>query len=266
MPLHLYLYCMNRSPCLAVARSPKLPNLLGSISTKLFVDFFIDEIRIRSNTGRAGPALGMGVAEKYGKMLSRQAVTVWDAAHLMKVSPINLSFIFLNRYYAIFSKRNPVPKMRYFWDEFLIELSNDLVLQQLLNYSDSDRAEICSIIGEIAEAKQSPVLIKFMTDHAKGYSIKFPEHMRERSKLFETVLIMNHQIKHSTLGISHFLKKHAIEIIKAHVWGLYKHGNPVQLHLGNFIGDNAMFRLKNYSDWTGCVIRTCATGIRGDEY
>jgi len=251
-----------REPNLEVIRQAKTLQLTGNINIKLFIDFFIQEISLRDRLGKSQVG-GPTIEQRYGKMLAKLATNLWEAADRLKVNPVNFTFIFLNRYYAMFTKDNPVTKMRFFFDEFLIGLSHDELLISLLNYDEAKRELVCTVIQEIREARNTVAFTKFISQHVKGYKVLFPRHDRERSKMFETVLIMLKQIE--DCGQTYFLQSHAMELVKAHCWGLVQHGDPIQLHLGNFIGDTAMYRLKTYHEWSRKIGRSTATisGLQG---
>lgn len=234
-----------REPNFPIERHAKLSSLAGNINQKMFIDFFIQEVSLREKRGRT-QLVGPTVESKYAKMLTNMAVRIWQASLDLSVNGVNLIFIFLNRYYAFFIKENPLNKMTYYWDEFLIDLRHAPELISLLNYDDTKREMICNIIQEFKEASHAEVFRKFLSEHADGFKVRLPQHDKERSKLFETFLMLLHQLEENKL--EYFIHNHAVEILKAHVWGLKKFGDPVHLQLGHLTGDTAMYRLRNYYD------------------
>jgi len=178
---------------------------------------------------------------------------------------VNLIFIFLNRYYAFFIKENPLNKMTYYWDEFLIDIRNHEYLY-LFNYDDKRRELVCSVIQEFKEAKNSEIFKKFVTDFVGGFKVCLPQHDKIRSKMFEYFLITLQQLEDNNL--QYFIHNHAVEILKAHAWGLRKFGDPVHIQLGHLIGDNAMHRLRNYYDSfvKGKQGRPVFGGLQGEEF
>jgi len=214
---------------------------------KLFVQFFIDEINLRDTQGRAFNP-GKGAAQRYEAMLKRQAFQIWEKAQELGVNPVNLAFVFLNRSYPMFiGQSTPIPRMPFYWDEFLINLSHQGHVLALLNYTEEKKKLVLHIIEEMNEARTSRALENFVTRFVCGYKVVYPEHRYDRSELFETVLVMVKQIEDQKLD--YFLENHAIEIVKAHLWYLKKFGDPVNLYLGSLVGDFAMQRLRNYYDW-----------------
>lgn len=227
-------------------REPYLAYYGGLDKKKIFKDFFIQEVALREKRGRI-KAVGASVEEKFEKMLSKMAEKVWNASIELNINACNLCFIFLNRYYAFFVKTNPLPKMPFFWEEFLINIRSEVELLSLMNYDDARRELVCQVIREMKEGKQSEGFKRFVTEYINGYRICYPKHDKERSQWFEYVLLMLKQIEDK--GMNYYFEQHGIEIVKAHILDLKKFGDPVQLHLGNFIGDAAMWRLKSYLDW-----------------
>lgn len=219
----------------------------SNLAQKMFPSFFIQEVNIRDTEGRAFNP-GKGAAQRYEKLLKRMAENIWQESLKLNVNAVNLSFIFLNKYYPMFiGHSTPVPKMQFFWDDFLIYLSHDRILLSLLNYDEKRRKLICAIIKEIQETKKSKKFNDFLKDKINNFKVKFPEHIYERSLMFETILVAVKQIEDQQLD--YFIKHHAIEMVKAHIWALKKYGDPIKLSLGCFKGDIAMYRLKNYQTW-----------------
>ena len=215
---------------------------------RMFVSFFAEEVSLRDRVGRH-LSIKKSIVKRYPKMLDRMAKLIWDASKEWMINPVNFTFLFLNRYYPLFvaGRRNPVNGMPSCWDEFLIEVSHEEELLTLMNYDDGVRSTVCAIIDELRETKDSNVLKRFLDDYVKGYAIRLPRHRYSRSKLFETVLVMIHQVKER--GLSYFVDKHASEIIKAHAYYLKKFGDPISLELGHLIGENALGRLQRYYEW-----------------
>ncbi len=242
---------VSRNPRLELERYPKSEKLIltakKSMRGNLFIDSFIQECDVRYNTLKSGT---VSAALKYDRMLKRMGQKIVDFGREFGKDVNNISFIFLNRFYpvSIKGKVNPLTQMTYFWNTFVIEITRDRPLFNLLNFSESKKNLILDIIEELKSCKKDERLKSFLRDHVKGYKIEYPHHFSERSILFETVLLMMDQIKDKKY--SYYIENHAVEIIKAHAWYLKKFGDPVSLKLGNLIGELAMLRLKNYYDWS----------------
>lgn len=229
-------------------RMPVAAPLQGRMNISLFTSFFIGEVALREHHGRAVISGPLPLIEKrYEKMLTTAALRIKDCADQWDVSPVNLSFIFLNRYYGFALKSVRLTNIAFFWEDFLVEISHDAVLIGLLNYDDVRRKLVCDTIREMVEASRSQALKSFVVDYCGGYKVGFPQHFNERSRMFETVLVMLSQLESE--GLVWFLNQHAIEILKAHLFSLKRFGNPIKLHLGHFIGEVAMRRLRDYHGW-----------------
>lgn len=216
-----------------------------SFTENVFVDFFTQECAFRYNVQR-DPYLERQI--KYMKLLERQAKVIWEFSKRYKKSAVNVAFIFLNRYFALFSgPANPLPKMSYYWSTFVIEIMNDKLLWPLMNYNEDRRRTVTGIIREFIETTHSRKFHNFVGRYCKGYKVVWPSHFSERSKVFEIVLIMLNQIEDAKL--KYFYENHSMEVLKAHVWALQKFGDPVVIHLGHLIGEVAMGRLKQYKNW-----------------
>jgi hypothetical protein len=227
-----------------IAKKAEPPLKEKNLAYRMFVEAFMTEIRCRETTGQVFET-EKGSTDKYRKMFIRVAHGIWEQADKLHVNPNNLAFVFLNRYYPIFiGKGVALPRMPFFWDDFLIHLSHEGHVINLLNYTEEEKNKVFEFIKEIQEAKKSKAFEEFVRVSAQGFIVYLPEHRYERSKLFETLLLMFQQMTDHRLD--YFLTHNAIEILKAHVWNFKKYGNPINIYLGSLIGDIAMGRLKSY--------------------
>ena len=202
------------------------------------------EFKIRHSGGQLfSPKVD--AVEKYQGSIKRLAYTIVEQANVLKISPINLSFIFLNRAYPFLAKHKySVKQMHHAWDEFVIDLSHETMLLPLLNYTEEQKKRVLCCLSELKEVKKNNSLQSFMSQYGKGYTVKYPEHFTDRSRLFETFLVMLHQI--DSFQLTYYIQHSLEEILKAHIFFLKKFGDPVTLHHGSFIGDTAMYRLRQY--------------------
>lgn len=237
---------MKRKPCLP-PREPYIPVAVGRLTVGLFASWFVDEVKLREGLGRAHQD-GPPAVERFKKMLTRVAGRIWDASGQWRVPAVNLTFIFLNRYYSLFMKENPLNKMPYYWDEFIVDISHDAELFELLGYEEDRRRVVCDVIREVREAHGSAALQLFLKKECSGYRVQYPKHDRERSRMFETFLVMLAQMEREG-DLGYFKSAHGIEIIKAHAKYLQKFGDPIKMQLGHFIGDSAIWRLRTYLEW-----------------
>jgi hypothetical protein len=229
------------------ARSAVQPAMSGRVGVSLFRDLFVDEVAVREGFGKAG-FVGPKSVERLKKMLGRMAEKIAEDSLRWKANPVNVMFVFLNRYYSFFLKTNPLSQMPWYWDEFAVELAHDDELLGLVNYDTARRRLVTGMIREMQEAKGSSALKAFLAGCCGGLRVEWPQHFQERSKLFEAVLRAAAQME-AEPGLDWFLSAHAMETLKAHLLALKKFGNPIKLHLGNFHGAAAMANLAGYLEW-----------------
>lgn len=210
----------------------------------MFVRSFIQEVETRDRFTRSfTPDKSIGV--KYNKLLTAVATRLWKASVELNIPAMNLMFTFLNRAYPVFTgKKIPVSFMPSAYEDFMINLSQEPDTLIALNYDESRRHLVCNIIKELQEAKKSNAIKKFIETSCKGYKVVWPDHWQERTRLFETILIMLRQLEDRSLW--HYVEGHAMALIKAHLQFFVKWGDPIKLTLGCFIGENAMIRLAQY--------------------
>jgi len=220
----------------------------ASLTKAFFIKYFAKEVATRYQIYLIKKPSTKPVEERYKRLFNRVGTTLWDTAINANIPAVNLAFIFLNRYYAVGSgKIQSITRMSYCLEEFLIEISHERSLLTLLNYDENQRKLICTFIRELQACKKSRKLKTFMNEYINGYRIVYPQHMQERSRMFETMLVMLDQLQ--SRKMTYFFENHALEILKAHLWGLRKFGDPIRLHLGHFKDDNALHRLKTYYSW-----------------
>jgi hypothetical protein len=243
-----------RSPKFDVKRIAKAEGMFDMPDTDrrytllLFLKFFRREVGLRCGIRRSVQIID--AIEKHGSRIDAIGKKIYQFSKECEIKAVNVAFIFLNRYYpfmAFDAFRAYLTGMDYYWNDFVLNITNDPLLM-LLNYDESYRKIVTGVIRELIEASKSRKFKAFVRDHCENCPVYYPEHFSERSMMFETVLVMLQEIKDYELP--YFYKNHALEILKAIALYLkrFKNDNDgaIKIKLGNFIGKYAMKSLVNY--------------------
>lgn len=248
-PFCIYLYNVIRTPAYSIQRTPHAPvdRRPGMRLTRdLFCKLFAQEIDLRRDQVPKTQELNAGrpPSARYAGLIKIVAKEILEVAKQLNVDPINVAFIYLNRYYPVFARGAAMTTLRTNWDDFVMELETSIDLPRLLKYTVQERRRLVQVIKDLPTCVKSKRFQNFMKRTSPGFTLKLPPHTHPRSRMFETLLIMYDQLKKHEM--TYYLESNITEVLKAHVAGLKKHGDPIKLHLGNFIGANALHRLRNY--------------------
>jgi hypothetical protein len=244
----------ERSPKFEIRRIAKVEGMFNMPDTDkhftlaLFLKFFRREVSLRCGIRRNSQVVD--AVERHGMRVDAIGKKIFLFSKECDVKAVNVAFIFLNRYYPFMSFsafRAYLTAMNYYWDEFMLNISNDPLLL-MMNYDESHRKIVTGVARELNEARKSNKFKAFIRDYCERCPIYYPDHFSERSMLFETVLVLLQEI--NDYELFYFYENHAMEILKAITLYLKRfkaenEGN-IKINLGNFTGKYAMKALRSY--------------------